>query len=437
MLNLFYTYWPRLILSLLFASFSAILIKSKYQGRAYFLKIIASFLFSCTFVSIITEVIMRSLYDYAIKPFLPALWVESGAFFALFYIVTDIASYILPIYIFSKFVGETYLVGTIFYIQFVLMDRATQLLSINTWSYLIVFLGVVLMLRLVHRNDLSYIYQNKDTANWKPMFYYNITLFLILDACFAAMFIFPEISNDRLSASSLWLDCIVILASLAAMGFIRMNVRVEKEHDKKLAYMRKFQDNQTDIIRDFATISEAKSGETGQHIRRVSEYVAILAKRIIKDDTLISYVKVASMMHDIGKLMIPNEIIEKPGKLTAEEYEKIKEHSAYGESLLSRSQGEIMIMAQVIAHQHHERWDGTGYPCGLKGDQISLYAQIVSVADVYDALTSKRSYKDPWPPEEAKAEIIKQRGHQFSPAIVDSFIDGYSEIEEIRKKYAD
>ena len=134
---------------------------------------------------------------------------------------------------------------------------------------------------------------------------------------------------------------------------------------------------------------------------------------------------------------VPNEIIEKPGKLTSEEYETIKEHSAFGESLLSRSQGEIMTIAQTIAYEHHERWDGKGYPRGLKGDQISIYAQIVSVADVYDALTSKRAYKDPWPAEEARKEIIGQRGYQFSPVVVDSFIRNYDKIDRIRKLYAD
>ena len=222
-----------------------------------------------------------------------------------------------------------------------------------------------------------------------------------------------------------------------AAGFSRLNVSLSKEHDKQLDYMQKFQDSQTDIIRDFATISEAKSGETGQHIRRVSEYSAILAKDFYNNDTDIRCIKVASMMHDIGKLMIPNEIIEKKGKLTPEEYEVIKTHSSYGNDLLSQNNGEILSIARTIAYEHHERWDGKGYPRGLKGDEASLYAQIVSVADVYDALTSRRSYKEPWPAEEAKAEILKQSGYQFSPKVVDAFIANYDRIEEIRQKYAD
>ena len=143
------------------------------------------------------------------------------------------------------------------------------------------------------------------------------------------------------------------------------------------------------------------------------------------------------MMHDIGKLMIPNEIIEKPGQLTDEEYEIIKKHTTYGNSMLSHSDGDIMSIAKSIAYEHHERWDGLGYPRGLKGDEISIYAQIVSVADVFDALTSRRSYKEPWDSVEAQVEIIRQKGQQFSPRIVDIFNKRFDEIEIVRKLYAD
>ena len=135
--------------------------------------------------------------------------------------------------------------------------------------------------------------------------------------------------------------------------------------------------------------------------------------------------------------MISQDILEKPGRLTPEEYAIVKEHSAFGWNLLANSKGEVMEMARGIALEHHERWDGGGYPGGLKGDEISIYAQIVSVADVYDALTSKRSYKDAWDPDDARKEIVVQRGKQFAPRVVDAFVSCYSEIEEIRRQYAD
>ncbi|WP_175560091.1 HD-GYP domain-containing protein [Butyrivibrio sp. YAB3001] len=273
--------------------------------------------------------------------------------------------------------------------------------------------------------------------NWRSVLHYNMALFVLLDICYGAYYIFPGLGTNILNIPTLWLDAIVLVSCFFAISFSKLNIVVSLEHQNKIEYMRKFQENQSDIIRDFATISEAKSGETGQHIRRVSEYSALLASKLIDDETDIAYVKVASMMHDIGKLMIPNEIIEKPDKLTDEEYEIMKTHSAYGDSLLSHNQGKIMTMARTIAYEHHERWDGNGYPRGLKGEQISIYAQIVSVADVYDALTSRRSYKEAWPAIDAKVEILRQRGHQFSPRVVDVFNSSYDEIEKIRKQYAD
>jgi hypothetical protein len=149
------------------------------------------------------------------------------------------------------------------------------------------------------------------------------------------------------------------------------------------------------------------------------------------------YLRVASMMHDVGKLMIPIAILEKPGPLTDLEFQMMMTHTNYGDSLLSHSDGKIMDIARSIAYEHHERWDGKGYPRGLRGNQISIYAQIVSVADVYDALTSDRAYKEAWDPEEAKKEILRQSGKQFSPSVVDAFIGCYDKIEEIRRANAD
>ena len=143
------------------------------------------------------------------------------------------------------------------------------------------------------------------------------------------------------------------------------------------------------------------------------------------------------MMHDLGKLRISQDIIEKPDKLTTEEYDIVKQHTQYGWDILSNSEGDLIKMARVIAVQHHEYWDGNGYPLGLAGNGISIYAQIVAVADVFDALTSVRAYKDAWSVEEAKAEIIKQRGKQFSPRVVDAFIDNFNEICHIKEKYID
>lgn len=193
---------------------------------------------------------------------------------------------------------------------------------------------------------------------------------------------------------------------------------------------------QESVILSFAEISESKSRQTGQHVKRVSEYVRVMALNTGLDEEKCTEIALASMMHDVGKLLIPPEILEKPGRLTEEEFNVIKTHVTIGEELLKNSPGVVMSMARKIALFHHERWDGKGY-LGYAGEDIDYIARFVSVADVFDALVSKRSYKDGWPPEKAYAEIVSQRGKQFAPHAVDVFIKSYDEILEILKQYPD
>ena len=158
---------------------------------------------------------------------------------------------------------------------------------------------------------------------------------------------------------------------------------------------------QEEIIMSFAEITENKSGQTGQHIKRVSEYSRVLAKQLGLAEDKVELIRIASTMHDVGKLMIPPEILEKPGKLTDEEYAIIKTQT------------------------------------GLAGEDISLEGRIVAVADVYDALTSRRSYKNAWSEKDAYDEIIKGRGSQFDPKVVDAFAAAHDKILEVRDKYKD
>lgn len=430
-------YWPRILVALLFVGASALMISRKKQGIDMLISCLILFFISCPVVSIIVEIFISNSIAIHLIPLFKLDFETSRAVYSIFLLVIDLLTYILPIYIYHKVLGERLIVAGTIYVEFLLQDRFAQVISFSALSYFFIYIIDLAILGLIHKKDLEYISNHNDFINWKPVFFYYLALYILMDICYGAAYFFPALDSDTPNIQTIWLATVVILAAFSGAAFSKLNVIVSKENEKKIRYMRKFQENQTDIIRDFATISEAKSGETGQHIRRVSEYTAILARGIIKDSTDIMYIKVASMMHDIGKLMIPNEIIEKPGKLSPEEYETIKTHSEFGDSLLSHSEGEIMTIARTIAYEHHERWDGHGYPRGIKGDSISIYAQIVSVADVYDALTSKRSYKEPWDPLEARVEIIRQKGHQFSPKVVDNFIDRYDEIEEIRKKYAD
>lgn len=193
---------------------------------------------------------------------------------------------------------------------------------------------------------------------------------------------------------------------------------------------------QEELVRAFSEISESKSGQTGKHIKRVSEYMKIMAEAMDLEQAEKDSLVIASMMHDIGKLLIPESIIEKPGKLTPSEFEVIKTHVKLGYKLLEYSPGRIMEIGRIIALQHHEKWDGTGY-LGMKGEEIDYYSRIMAVVDVFDALMSKRSYKERWSIEDAYNEIVSQSGKHFDPSIVELFKEHFDEFVEVLNNYPD
>ena len=182
--------------------------------------------------------------------------------------------------------------------------------------------------------------------------------------------------------------------------------------------------------------SESKSGQTGRHIKRVSEYMKIMAEALELEQEEKESLVIASMMHDIGKLMIPEHILEKPGRLTTEEFEVIKKHVQWGYKLLEYAPGRVMEIARVIALQHHEKWDGTGY-LGMRGEEIDYYSRVMAVVDVFDALMSKRSYKASWSIEEAYNEIVSQSGKHFDPQVVELFKAHFNEFVEVLNHYPD
>lgn len=190
------------------------------------------------------------------------------------------------------------------------------------------------------------------------------------------------------------------------------------------------QNNQKGLIYSFAEISESKSKFTGEHIKRVAEYMRVLGRASGFDEEYLDKLCTASMMHDIGKLMISEEILDKPDKLTDEEYLIMKNHVLYGEALLEKCPGEMMHLACVLAKEHHERWDGSGY-LGMKGEEIAYISRLMAVCDVFDALTSDRYYKKGWSLEETFDEIIKLSGKHFDPRVVKLFIQSFDEFKEI------
>ena len=191
------------------------------------------------------------------------------------------------------------------------------------------------------------------------------------------------------------------------------------------------------MVGSLSELVEAQSHETGQHVKRVAAYTEILCRAMGLSEEETWKISVASMMHDVGKICVPREILHKPGKLTEDEFSEIKKHVDFGYKLLENSPGEIMQLAASIAQQHHERFDGNGYQNKLEGEHINIYARCVAVADVFDALVSKRCYKKSWTPEQAREEILDQAGHQFDPQITKLFDEHFDEFLKVMENYPD
>lgn len=178
-------------------------------------------------------------------------------------------------------------------------------------------------------------------------------------------------------------------------------------------------------------------GETGNHVKRVAEYSYQIALGLGLSHEEAELIRVASPMHDIGKLGIPLAIINKPGKLTDEEYEIMKWHAEIGYGQLKDSTNKILQAAAIIAYEHHEKWNGKGYPRGLKGEGIHMYGRITAIADVFDALSSARVYKKSWDLDRILKLIAEERGEHFDPKVVDVFMNRLPDILNIRDKNKD
>jgi PAS domain S-box-containing protein len=197
------------------------------------------------------------------------------------------------------------------------------------------------------------------------------------------------------------------------------------------------EDIQREIIFTMGTIGESRSKETGNHVKRVAEYSYLLAKLIGLNYNECEILKQSSPMHDIGKVAIPDSILTKPAKLDDEEMIQMKTHAQKGYELLKTSDRPLLKMAAIVALEHHEKWDGTGYPNGLKEEEISIYGRITAISDVFDALGSDRYYKKAWKDEDIFAFFKEEKGRHFDPKLIDLFFEHQKEFLEIRKKYSD
>jgi putative two-component system response regulator len=195
--------------------------------------------------------------------------------------------------------------------------------------------------------------------------------------------------------------------------------------------------SQAETIFRLARLVEFRDEETGHHLQRMSGYCEVLARQIGLAEQHCEMLRLASQLHDVGKVAISDEILRKQGKLTEEEYEAIKTHAQTGYEMLAGAPSEVVRMGSLIAKSHHERWDGQGYPLGLQGEQIPREGRIAAVADVFDALTSDRVYRPAFPLRSAIEEMQGQRAGHFDPVVVDAFMAALPEVEAVRNAYAD
>lgn len=216
---------------------------------------------------------------------------------------------------------------------------------------------------------------------------------------------------------------------------------MDVQHNTLMAHVRHLMDMQDNIILGMANLIENRDGDTGEHIKRTSQYVEMLAKKakeigvysdILTDEYIVLLVK-AAPMHDVGKISVPDRILQKPGRLTEEEFEQMKQHAPEGGRIVREvfrdveDEQYIEIASQVAAY-HHEKWDGSGYTAGLSGEDIPLSARIMAIADVFDALVSKRCYKDAMPYDKAFQIIEESAGSHFDPQLAEIFLGMREEI---------
>ena len=219
------------------------------------------------------------------------------------------------------------------------------------------------------------------------------------------------------------------------------------DSQKKAETITKMQDG---LIVTLADLVESRDQNTGDHVRKTAAYAAIILRQMKKDgvyadaltDEFIAEVVSAAPLHDVGKIHVPDAVLNKPGRLTEEEFREMKKHANAGKDIITQvikisPDSDYLKEARNLAAFHHERWDGTGYPCGLKGEEIPLSARVMAVADVFDALVSRRSYKEGFPFEKAIQIIREGSGSHFDPQIAEAFLRAQDEARRVAESFKD
>lgn len=242
-----------------------------------------------------------------------------------------------------------------------------------------------------------------------------------------------ECQHDR--KKSCYIDAVFspILQNNSVVEFICISHDVTPIYD----LYKEIENTQKEVVFTMGAIGESRSKETGHHVKRVAEYSLVLAQLAGLKQKECELLRQASPMHDIGKVGIPDSILHKPGKLDEKEWKIMKTHSKLGYNMLKHSQRDILKTAAIVAHEHHEKWNGKGYPKGLAGEKIHIYGRITAIADVFDALGSDRCYKKAWKLDKIIELFQEERGQSFDPNLVDLFLGNIEKFLEIRSKYID
>lgn len=254
---------------------------------------------------------------------------------------------------------------------------------------------------------------------------------ILLSASNDASYLIEAINEDidKFISKPYRLELIIETLENYAKNIINAKIAKQYAQSEEIRLM------QENIICMLGNVVENRSKETGLHVKRVSLYCEVLGKKLKLDEHRISLIKTASYLHDLGKIAIDDNILNKPSKLSEEEFEIIKTHTTKGYEILKTSSTPLLQMASKIAYTHHENWDGTGYPLKLKGKEIPLEGRIVAICDVFDALTYDRCYKKAWSLEKTLAFIKEQKNKKFDPLLVDIFIESFAEIKDIYAEY--
>ncbi|MDD3769742.1 MAG: nitrate- and nitrite sensing domain-containing protein [Sulfuricurvum sp.] len=244
------------------------------------------------------------------------------------------------------------------------------------------------------------------------------------------------VKNRTKEGSYYWVDA-TINPILDHKGNIEEFIAIRSDITETIRLHEELEQTQQEMISRIGEIGETRSRETGYHVRRVAEYSRLLAQKYGLDEEETTVLANASPMHDIGKVGIPDHILNKPGPLTSEEWEVMRTHCRIGYDLFRDSSKPLLKAASIIAFEHHEKYDGSGYPRGLKGEEIHIFGRITAVADVFDALGSDRCYKKAWELDDILALLKTQRGTHFDPMLIDIFFEHLDEFLAIRDAYTE